>query len=122
MTTAEIVSITITVTQTTVNVSGLLRDTFIGTTALTVNCTLMSSGEVFSETSSVGGAGETLSVILTNLQVGVPYTYSVFVTHGSLMVEVIGTFSSGTASDFAIHVVSFSGLVVKYSLLLRSLS
>ena len=92
---AEIVSVTVTVTQTTANVSGLLRDTFIGTTALTVNCTLMSSGEMFSETSSVGGAGETLSVILTNLQVGVPYTYSVFVTHGSLMVEVTGTFISG---------------------------
>ena len=91
-------SITITVTQTTASVSGLLRDTFIGTTALTVNYTLMSSGEMFSETSSVGGAGETLSVILTNLQVGVPYTYSVFVTHGGLMVEVTGTFISGTAS------------------------
>ena len=56
---------------------------------------------MFSETSpSVGGAGQTLTVhvMLTNLQIGVPYTYSVFVTHGSLLVEVTGTFSSGMAT------------------------
>ena len=80
-------------------ISGTLPSTFMGSTALTVNYTLMSGGVVFSETSpSVGGAGQTLTVILTNLQIGVPYTYSVFVTHGSLLVEVTGTFSSGMAT------------------------
>ena len=78
------------------NISGTLPSTFMGSTALTVNYTLMSGGVVFSETSpSVGGAGQTLTVILTNLQLGVPYTYSAFVTHGNLLVEVTGTFSSG---------------------------
>ena len=82
------------------NISGTLPSTFMGSTALTVNYTLMSGGVVLSETSpSVGGAGQTLTVILTNfkLLVGVPYTYSAFVTYGSLLVEVTGTFSSGMA-------------------------
>ena len=80
------------------NISGTLPSTFMGSTALTVNYTLMSGGVVFSETSSnVGGPGQTLTVTLTNLQLGVPYTYSTFVTHGSLLVEVTGTFSSGMA-------------------------
>ena len=78
-------------------ISGTLPSTFTGSTVLTVNYTMV----VFSETSpSVGGAGLTVFVMLTNLQVSVPYTYSVlnFVAHGSLMVEVTGTFSSGMAT------------------------
>ena len=78
-------------------ISGTLPSTFMGSTTLTVNYTLMTGGVVFmiSETSpSVGGAGQTLTVILTNLQIGDPYTFSAFVTHGRLLVEVTGTFSS----------------------------
>ena len=97
-------SITVFVRETIAIISGTLPSTFMGSTALTVNYTLMSGGVVFSETSlGVGGAGQTLTVILTNLQVGVPYTYSVFVTHGSLLVEVTGTFSSGMATYSVIN-------------------
>ena len=92
-------SINVFVRETIAIISGTLPSTFMGSTALTVNYTLMSGGVVFSKTSpSVGGAGQTLTVILTNLLVGVPYTYSAFVTHGSLLVEVTGTFNSGMAT------------------------
>ena len=93
--TDKIVSINVFVRETIAIISGTLPSTFMGSTALTVNYTLMSGGVVFSETSPSGGAGQTLTVILNNLLVSVPYTYSVFVAHGSLMVEVTGTFSSG---------------------------
>ena len=97
--TDKIVSINVFVRETIAIISGTLPSTFMGSTALTVNYTLMSGGVVFSETSpSVGGAGQTLIVMLTNLQVSVPYTYSVFVAHGRLLVEVTGTFSSGMAT------------------------
>ena len=97
--TDKIVSINVYVRETIAIISGTLPSTFMGSTALTVNYTLMSGGVVFSETSpSVGGAGQTFTVILTNLQIGVPYTFSAFVTHGSLLVEVTGTFSSGMAT------------------------
>ena len=101
MSTDKIVSITVSVRESMANISGTLPSTFMGSTSLTVNYTLMSGGEMFSETSpSVGGAEQTLTVILTSLMVGVPYTYSAFVTHGSLLVEVTGTFSSGMAKYY----------------------
>ena len=96
--TDKIVSINVFVRATIAIISGTLPSTFMGSTTLTVNYTLMSGGVVFSETSPSGGAGQTLTVTLTNLQIGVPYTFSVFVTHGRLLVEVTGTFSSGMAT------------------------
>ena len=97
--TDKIVSITVSMRGSMAIISGTLPSTFMGSTALTVNYTLMSGGVVFSETSpSVGGAEQTLTVILTNLQIGVPYTFSAFVSHGRLLVEVTGTFSSGMAT------------------------
>ena len=102
--TDKIVSITVSVRESMATISGTLPITFMGSTTLTVNYTLMSGGVVFSETSpSVGGAGQTLTVMLTNLTVGVPYTYSAFLTHGSLLVEVTGTFSSGMATYSVIN-------------------